>query len=382
DQLGDNNASNSQTPNPTLTPECDQEKQQLASSLFVGLASQSSVNYLLFLYQMGKADPTSQRFRRKTKASGSSEQITDPLVSPSDGSDNLLYKNLLDSPDLEVSPPELTAGLSAPNGYCDAEEEPADTDVKEIETPPVRDERVTAEASPHDDPDGSKDPSLASHLPAELSALSHSKVTPLISKQNLDVSACHVQKEDSVVLVVFISNCSDSFLQQMRLKVDSEELEVRHATENLKISSFSRPSVHFDLSATMSWQSPAGLPLTTEFSYRLPLAIFVRALRLSTEEYGAMWLAFSHDTKQNLTLIHDDRDPLTATLDVLKRKLQFHVVEIIGVEAIVACCLQQDQPCLMHCRMHAGMLAVWLRSPVPDLPDCLLYCCQRALQEL
>lgn len=53
-----------------------------------------------------------------------------------------------------------------------------------------------------------------------------------------------------------------------------------------------------------------------------------------------------------------------------------------GVEGIVACCLQRDQPCLMHCRVHAGMLAVWLRSPVPDLPDCLLYYCQRALQEL
>lgn len=187
---------------------------------------------------MGKSDPTFQRFRRKTKASGSSEQTTNPLVSPSDGSDNLLYKNLLDSPDLDVSPPEQTPGLAAPNGSCDAEEEPTDTDVKEIETPPIRDERVTAQASPHDDPDGSKDPSLTWHLPAELSALSHSKLTPLFSKQNLDVSACHVQKEDSVVLVVFISNCSDSFLQQIRLQVDSEELEVRHGTENLKISSF------------------------------------------------------------------------------------------------------------------------------------------------
>uniref|UniRef100_M3ZX44 Adaptor related protein complex 4 subunit epsilon 1 n=2 Tax=Xiphophorus maculatus TaxID=8083 RepID=M3ZX44_XIPMA len=388
-QLGDNNASNSQTPTPTPTPECDQEKQQLASSLFVGLASQSSVCL------MGKSDPTFQRFRRKTKASGSSEQITNPLVLPSDGSDNLLYKNLLDSPDLDVSPPEQTPGLAAPNGSCDAEEESTDTDVKEIETPPIRDERVTAQASPHDDPDGSKDPSLTWHLPAELSALSHSNLTPLFSKQNLDVSACHVQKEDSVVLVVFISNCSDSFLQQIRLQVDSEELEVSCVSdcpsEELQSHSVAvcqyfltvkRPSVDFDLFAAVSWQPPAGSPLTTQFSYRLSLTTFIRALRLSTEEYGAMWLAFSHDTKQNLTLIHDGQDPLAATLDVLKRKLQLHVVEVIGVEAIVACCLQQDQPCLMHCRMHAGMLAVWLRSPVPDLPDCLLYCCQRALQEL
>ncbi|PWA30526.1 hypothetical protein CCH79_00015363 [Gambusia affinis] len=386
DQLGNNN---SQTPTPTPTPECDQEKQQLASSLFVGLASQSSICL------MGKSDQPSQRFRRKTKASGSSEQITNPLVFPSDGSDNLLYKNLLDSPDLDGSPPEQTPGLDAPNGACDAEEESTDADMKEIKTPPIRDEHVTAEASPHHDPDGSKDPSLTSHLPAELSALSHSKTTTLFSKQNLDVSACHVQKEDSVVLVVFISNCSDSFLQQIRLQVDSEELEVScvsdSPSEELKSHSVAvcqyfltvkRPSVHFDLSATVSWQPPAGSPLTTQFSYRLPLTAFIRALRLSTEEYGAKWLAFSHDTKQNLTLIQGGRDPLAATLDVLKRKLQLHVVEVIGVEAIVACCLQQDQPCLMHCRMHAGMLSVWLRSPVPDLPDCLLYCCQRALQEL
>lgn len=94
-----------------------------------------------------------------------------------------------------------------------------------------------------------------------------------------------------------------------------------------------------------------------------------------------MWLAFSHDTKQNLTLISDDPEPLTATLSVLKRKLQLHVVEIIGMEGILACRLLRDRPCLMHCRVHAGALAVWLRSPVPDLPDCLIYHCQRALQE-
>lgn len=60
-----------------------------------------------------------------------------------------------------------------------------------------------------------------------------------------------------------------------------------------------------------------------------------RPLTLSTEEYGTMWLAFSHDTKQNLTLISDDPEPLTATLSVLKRKLQLHVVEIIGKKMII-----------------------------------------------
>lgn len=43
-----------------------------------------------------------------------------------------------------------------------------------------------------------------------------------------------------------------------------------------------------------------------------------------------MWLAFSHDTKQNLKLISDGQESLTATLNVLTKKLQLHVVEIIG----------------------------------------------------
>lgn len=51
---------------------------------------------------------------------------------------------------------------------------------------------------------------------------------------------------------------------------------------------------------------------------------------MSTEEYGKMWLAFSHDTKQNLKLINDGQESLKTTLDVLTKKLQLHVVEIIG----------------------------------------------------
>lgn len=48
-----------------------------------------------------------------------------------------------------------------------------------------------------------------------------------------------------------------------------------------------------------------------------------------------MWLAFSHDTKQNLRLIADGQESLTATLNTLKRKLPLHVVEIIGERLVV-----------------------------------------------
>lgn len=57
-----------------------------------------------------------------------------------------------------------------------------------------------------------------------------------------------------------------------------------------------------------------------------------------------MWLAFSQDTKQNLTLINDDQDPLTMTLNVLKKKLQLHVVEIIGERTLIYSCCDSAVP--------------------------------------
>ncbi|XP_031138801.1 AP-4 complex subunit epsilon-1 [Sander lucioperca] len=388
----------SQTPTPTPTPDPEQEKQQLASSLFVGLSSQSSVCL------MGKSEPTPQRFRRKTKGPGSSsavgEQISNSLVSTPSTVDNLLCNNLLESnitSELDVSSLEQTSqlahGLTTANGNCDVEL--TDSDIKGS-SPSLNgdNEVVAADPGSHEDPDGPKDLCLSSHLPAELSGLSHSEITPLCSKQSLDLSACHVHKDDFLVLVVFIYNSSDSDIQQILLELDSDELEVSCVCDNRVQEARShsvavcqyfltvkRPSVHFKVVGIVSYQFPVGTPQSVQFSYKLPLTSFIRPLTLTTEEYGTMWLDFSHDTKQNLTLISDGQEPLAATLNMLEKKLQLHVVEVIGMEGIVACQLLQDQPCLMHCRLHAGTLAVWLRSPVPDLPDCLMYHCQRALQE-
>lgn len=398
-QQGDDDGSHSQTPTPTPTSESEQEKQQLASSLFVGLGSQSSVCL------MGKPEPTSQRFRRKARGQGTSfttnEQIPNSPVSPATTVDTLLCNNLLDSnitSDPDVSSPERTSelpqDLTTANGPCETEAALTDSDLKGSDPALISDNCVIGtDPDPHENPGIHKDLCLASHLPEELSGLSHSEITPVCTNQSLDLSACHVQREDSLVLVLFITNSSDSDIQQIQLQVDSEELEVscvcdssveEVGSHSVSVCQYSltvnRPSVHVEVVGMVSYQLPIGSPQEVQFSYKLPLTSFIRPLTVSTEEYGTMWLAFSHDTKQNLTLISDSQDPLTATLNVLKKKLQLHVVEVIGMEGIVACRLLQDQPCLMHCRVHAGLLAVWLRSPVPDLPDCLIYHCQRALE--
>ncbi|CAN9499415.1 unnamed protein product [Ophioblennius macclurei] len=385
---GEGDSSHSQTPTPT--PECEQEKQQLASSLFVGLASQSSVCL------MGKSDATTQRFRKKDKGrstpSSTGEQESDSLTSPPSTVDNLLCDNLLDS-SVTSSPeetPQLPQGHATnSNGTCDPETDLTDDDMKG-NLPDVTGDGLPASPVEPDEP---KDWSLASHLPAELCGLAHSEILILCTNQSVDLSACHVQKEESLEFVVFVANSSDSAIQQTLLRVDSEHLEVSDVCDgpsgevgshSVAVYQYSltvkHPEVHVELAGTFSYRCPAGTPQEVQFSLRLPLTSFIRPLTLSTEEYGTMWLAFANDTKQNLTLIHrDGEEALAATLNVLKTKLQLHVVEIIGMEGIVACRLLQDQPCLMHCRVHAGALAVWLRSPVPDLPDCLMYHCQRAL---
>ncbi|XP_019712522.1 AP-4 complex subunit epsilon-1 isoform X1 [Hippocampus comes] len=382
---------------PTPPPVADQEKQQLASSLFVGLGSQTSSSL------MGKSEPKHQRLRKKAKdpvsSSEISKQTSNSIFPPPISVDNLLCNSNMDPKKSLPSCTQMTEssqGSAAANGTCAAEGEFTEGDVQGPEPSLFRDNRLTIAGSCEtEEPVGMKDLCLTSYLPADCIGANHSEFTPLCSSHGVHLSACHVHKDDTLVLLVFISNSSNSDVHQFIVQVDSGDVEVSCLSESpveelrchhVEVCQYSltakRPSVHLEVSGLVSFNMPDRTPQTTHFSYKLPLPSFIRPLELSTEEYGTMWLAFSHDTKQNLTLVADVQDSLRATLDVLERKLHLHVVAIIGMEGIVACRLLPDQPCLMHCRVHGGTLAVWLRSPVPDLPDCLLYHCQRALQEV
>ncbi|XP_077424938.1 AP-4 complex subunit epsilon-1 [Vanacampus margaritifer] len=380
--------------NPSPAPAANQEKQQLASSLFVGLGSQSSLSL------MGNSELKPQRLRRKVKGQVSSSDITkqtsSSVIPTPNSADNLLWSPPDSKTDPERSFPSSSPNPAAANGTCDAEDELTECDVRGPEPGLAGDNGLIAAGSVEtEEPAGTKDFCLTSYLPADCVEATHSEITPLCSCRSVDLSACHVHKDDSLVLLVLISNSSNSDAKQLLVQLDSEDVAVSSISESpveelkshhVEVFQYSltakKPLVHFQVSGRVSYNMPDGIPQTSHFSYKLPFPSFVRPLALSTEEYGTMWLAFSNDTKQNLTLITDVQDPLRATLDVLKRKLHLHVVAIIGMEAIVACQILRDQPCLMHCRLHDGTLAVWLRSPVPDLPDCLLYHCQRALQEL
>lgn len=157
-------------------------------------------------------------------------KISNSLSSPPSAVNNLLCNNLLDSSINSEETSELSGGHTTPNGTCDVEAELTDSEPKGRNL--IGDNGLAAEALlPHVDLKRPKGFCLSSHLPVELSGLCHSEITPLCSSQSLHLSTCHVQKDDSLVLVIFITNSSDSAIQQILLDLDSEQLEVMHSAE-------------------------------------------------------------------------------------------------------------------------------------------------------
>lgn len=180
---------------------------------------------------MGKTEETPHRFRRKAKASETSREGTSKsTLATSCSVDNFLCENLLD-PESAVSSPsqasQLSLSLGTTNGTCDVAF--ADNNAEAEKSAPAEDNVASegtelARGERHQAP---KDFCLGSHVPAELRGLSRSEITPLSSNQSLDLSACHVQKEDASVLLLFFCNCSSSDIQHVRLELHSEELEVQ-----------------------------------------------------------------------------------------------------------------------------------------------------------
>lgn len=79
---------------------------------------------------------------------------------------------------------------------------------------------------------------------------------------------------------------------------------------------------------------------------------------------------------------HFKHAPSLTIIDTLFREAAHQsCVVVSGSEGIVACRLLSGAPCLLHCRVNGAALAMWLRSPHPALPDCILYHCQRALAQ-
>ncbi|KAI5614835.1 AP-4 complex subunit epsilon-1, partial [Silurus asotus] len=374
----------------------DQEKQQLASSLFVGLGSQSSTSLL------EKTEASAPRFRRKHRQHGSASSSSTSEASTSSSHSSrrrtdALYDGLMDEKQVtHVQNLNHTLTSITVNGSCDSTQSSqtanglGEREVCTVDMLMIRPNALAEEALVV--PQNGCSDLVVLKLPSELDDLPHSEIITLTSDPRLSISCCRVYRDDALLLALFICNTTEIPLCDVTVELSCEELEVtyRNVIECLEGRDSSvcrytllmeRPHIQVTFKGAVLYQTQSGHLHTLQFSGKLSTTDFIRPLKLSTEEYGKLWLSFSNDVKQNLKLLTGTESPLITTLNALQENLRIHTVHIIGSEGIVACRLLNGAPCLMHCRVHGAVLAVRLRSPLPAFPDCLLYHCQRVLQE-
>ncbi|XP_062998596.1 AP-4 complex subunit epsilon-1 [Elgaria multicarinata webbii] len=385
----------------TSLSEGEKEKQQLASTLFVGLGSQGSVSL------MGKGDSTAQKFTRKSKTSeapkGEGMFSIQSTARPSPCRDALsenkelfqnnghlrLRKASLSSTEIseskvvfERSPSLPEAGvndkllghrLSPSSLFADGN--------MDIFHP-----------SPNAQPVLHKQPSLMPFLPEEVAKHPHSEILELCTNETLALYSCKVWTDDCVLLFLFLSNRSASTLKDVNLELEhTEHLKVfeclgrRFATiEAQSVESFQTRVEMEELCSSGMVSGSISYHLESDthlrFSVTFALLDFIRPMKMTTDEFGKLWLSTSNDVKQNLK-ITSSQGSLSVVLNILQKKLKLHIVDIIGNEGIASCRLLPSVPCLLHCRIHAGMLVLWFRSPCSALPDCLLYQCQKVMEE-
>ncbi|XP_039347252.1 AP-4 complex subunit epsilon-1 isoform X3 [Mauremys reevesii] len=381
----------------------EKEKQQLASTLFVGLGSNSAISL------MGRADTITQKLKKKSKISETqnSEEAysfqntaTLPFSSLPDTAPNnkenfqgnehlgLRKVSLSSSEVLEASvsfdtSQSLTeAGLDEKLSNCRLSTSSlfADSNI-EVFQPPQNVPDIVASKAP-----------LSLCLPEELAGHPHSEIVELCSRDILTVYSCKVWTDDCSLLVLFVANNSTSPLKTVNLVFESTEhfkifeslschfpvIEAQSIESCQKCVQLEKVCTEGILSGSISYHLETDTHL--EFSLTFSLSDFIRPMKITTEDFGRLWLSFSNDVKQNLKM-SPSQGSLSIALNALKQKLKLHIVEIIGNEGIAACRLLPSIPCLLHCRTHARTLALWFRSSCSALPDSLLYQCQKVMEE-
>ncbi|XP_028363555.1 AP-4 complex subunit epsilon-1-like [Phyllostomus discolor] len=375
----------------------EKEKQLLASSLFVGLGSESTVNLL------GKADTISHKFRRKSKVketkSGETTSVHNMTCSSFSSSSNVTYEedyyldNLQDTEDKELKKFTLSSELldsesltelplveklsncrlSTPSLF-------ADNNMEVFHPPQSTAASVANEIS------------LASLL-EETTELTHSDLMEVCNNETISVSSYKIWKDDCLLMVWLVSSKSGEELKNTNLEIaPAKNFKITEQSdcclpvieaENTKNFQYSvqmeEPFTEGNLSGSVNYQMMDTHVVQLDFSVNLSLLDFIRPLKISTEDFGKLWLSFANDVKQNVK-ISASQAALPAALKTLRQNLRLHVVDIIGNEGLLACQLLPSIPCLLHFRVHGDVLALWFRSSCSSLPDYLLYQCQKVME--
>ncbi|KAG2470945.1 AP4E1 protein, partial [Polypterus senegalus] len=342
----------------------DQEKQQLASSLFVGIGSHDTLSL------MGKSENNAQRFRKRSKLKEYSKETE--RLSQDEFSLQSPTQNLLDNGNFTESSENLNGLGTLFTSELSKKEDSTTLDSDEMSkqemlTVPTKgssllftsDDMVVVKPS-HNPAEISFLPSSNQYfsLPAELSQQAHSEVEQLTYNEFLSLSACKVYQKDCLRLVVFITSYSSTPIPHVELCFPQSKLKVfnsaTHHVHSLEAKStvncqscllMEEPCAQLDLVGNLTYHLESEEISELEFSLAFMLPDFVRPLVISTDDYGKLWLSFANDVKQNLNLLSNAKDPLTATLNVLKDDLHLHIVDIIdtGSDISVATAVREEE---------------------------------------
>uniref|UniRef100_A0A250Y6M0 AP-4 complex subunit epsilon n=1 Tax=Castor canadensis TaxID=51338 RepID=A0A250Y6M0_CASCN len=376
----------------------EKDKQLLASSLFVGLGSENTINLL------GKADMMSHKFRRKPKVKEAKNEEAasahDMRSSSLSSLSNVAYEDddylntlqdrgdkelkifspsseLLDSESLTELP--LVEKLS--NCSLAATSLFADNNM-EIFHPPSS---ITASDA--------KEITLASSLLEGSTEYMHSSLLEVCDNEIISLSSYKIWKDDCLLVVWSLTNKSGSELKSANLEIFPEEnfkiieqpgccLPTMDAesTANFQYNvQMEKPFTEGTISGFITYQMMDMHSVQLKFSMNLLLLDFIRPLKISTEDFGKLWLSFANDVKQNIKT-SESQASLPSALKPLQQKLRLHVIDVIGNEGLLACQRLPSIPCLLHCRVHADTLTLWFRSSCSTLPYYLSYQCQKVME--
>ncbi|XP_067603004.1 AP-4 complex subunit epsilon-1 isoform X6 [Pseudorca crassidens] len=373
----------------------EKEKQLLASSLFVGLGSESTINLL------GKADTLSHKFRRKSKVketkSGQTTTAQNMTCSSFSSSSNVTYEedyyldHLQDRGDKEVKKFSLNSELLDSESLTELPLVEKISNCR-LSTPSLFADNNMEVFHPPQSTAASvaNEISLAASLLEETTEHMHSDLMEVCNNETISVSSYKIWKDECLLMVWSVFNKSASELKSANLEIAPAEnfkiteqpgccLPVIEAesTQNFQYSvQMEKPFTEGNLSGFINYQVMDTHSVQLEFSVNLSLLDFIRPLKISTEDFGKLWLSFANDVKQNVKM-SESQAALPSTLKALQQELRLHVVDIIGNEGLLACQLLPSIPCLLHFRVHGDMLALWFRSSCSTLPDYLLYQCQK-----
>ncbi|XP_064373425.1 AP-4 complex subunit epsilon-1 isoform X2 [Dromaius novaehollandiae] len=333
----------------------EKEKQQLASTLFVGLGSNAGVSL------MGKADMAVQKFKRKSKINETQNTeetpdiqnsaalalgpLLDTLPSNKEGHEGnehtRLRKASLDSSDttednLAFEKPQSLKKPGLDNRLLDSRLSSsslfADSNI-EIFHP-----------SPSAQCESASKTLLAPSLPGELAELPHSEVVELCQSDDLALHLCKVWTDDSLLLTMFVSNKNTSALNDVNLVFEKAEhfqilespayqfsvIEAQSVEHCQQCVQMDKICTQGNLPGSINYQS--GMETHLEFSITLSLLDFIRPMEMTTEDFGKLWLSLANDVKQNLKM-SSSQDSFSAALNTLQQKLKLHIVDIIDANS-------------------------------------------------